>query len=174
MFRDCKFMPVDYNKFKKIVEDKELTGAEIARKLGYSDSYFKDVSSRKKLRQSVVIQLETIYGIKYDDIKPDEPKSDEPKLQESAQVAQTAQPAQTSIDIDSVKGAVTDAIKNIDYNAFREMMAYAVETAIRNVLTDKGVQMQLATWLTRVNSDGWKMAWRDKLEQQAEANRRMK
>lgn len=171
MYKDYRFMPTDYNKFKKAVSDKNLTCARIARELGFCESYFKDMSDRKKLRQSVIIQLENIYGIKYDDIKPDEPKSDEPKLQESAQVAQTVQ---TSIDIDSVKSAVADAIKNIDYNAFREMMAYAVETAIRNVLTDKGVQMQLATWLTRVNSDGWKMAWRDKLEQQAEANRRMK
>lgn len=166
MPNDYKFMPVDYNKFKKIVAEKKLTGAKIARELGFNECYFKDLSDRKKLRQPIIIQLETLYGIKYDDIKPDEPKPQEP--------AQPAQPVQTSIDIDSVKGAVADAIKNIDYNAFREMMAYAVETAIRNVLTDKGVQMQLATWLTRVNSDGWKMAWRDKLEQQAEANRRMK
>lgn len=163
--------PVDYEKMKKAFLNRNMNLAQASRLMGRADTYLNHVNDMHSMRTATINQIEAQFGIKYDEIKPDEPKQ-----QPEQTILEPVQESRPDLDYDTllmtIKNAVMLANKNTDYNALREMLAYAVETAIRNVLNDKAIQTQLGIWLTRCNSDGWKMAWREKLERQAEENRR--
>ena len=164
-----KKKPVDYEKLKALFIRRGLKLESVSIEMGHTGHFLSHSKETGHLSNAALKMLDMMYNVKYDEIKPDEPASD-------STILEPVRESKPDFDYDILQMTIMDAVmlanKNTDYNALREMLAYAVETAIRNVINDKAVQIQLATWLTRCNSDGWKMAWRDKLEQQAEANRR--
>lgn len=64
---------IDKVKLKKLVKDycqsKGITVTDLARELGFSDSYFSDVWDRGTIRQFVINWLDRECGIKYDAYK---------------------------------------------------------------------------------------------------------
>ena len=164
-----KKSPVDYKKLEAVFSNRGLDLTKVAIEIGHTKNFLRHSRGTGHLSNAALKTLELMYNIRYDDLKPDEPEPEQTTLEPVIE-------SKPDIDYDTllmtIKNAVMLANKNTDYNALREMLAYAVETAIRNVINDKAVQIQLATWLTRCNSDGWRMAWRDKLEQDAEERRR--
>ena len=164
-----KKSPVDYKKLEAVFSKRGLNLTKVAIEMGHTKNFLRHPRETGHLSNAALKTLELMYNIRYDDLKPDEPEPEQTTLEPVLE-------SKPDIDYDTllmtIKNAIMLANKNTDYNALREMLAYAVETAIRNVINDKAVQIQLATWLTRCNSDGWRMAWRAKLEQDAEDRRR--
>lgn len=73
-----KTIPIDTNKLRPLLQAyckaNKMNVVDLARQLGFSDSYFSDVFSRGTIRQFVITYLDRECGIKYESYKPDEPK----------------------------------------------------------------------------------------------------
>ena len=68
---------IDADKLTRILEAKGLNRASASRGLGRSEGFLKDTLKNGEIAQHVMIALESVYGIRYEDIAPDpepEPK----------------------------------------------------------------------------------------------------
>ena len=148
-----KFRPVDAWKAKKAFEEHGTYMAQISRELGFCETYLSNSIGEGRLREPTIKMIEKIYGITYDEIKPDpEP---EPVQEQEPTPEPTPEPTQEQ----------PQATITIDYNALREMILYGVTEGIKAILTDKATWTQMYNELVHINKDGWRLAWREQLEE---------
>lgn len=63
---------IDGTKLKKELTNRNLSYIEVSKRIGYSDAFISNSIKRKTMNKPGLNMLETLYNIKYDDIKPDE------------------------------------------------------------------------------------------------------
>ena len=149
-----KFSPVDAWKVKKALEEHGTYMAQASRELGFCETYLSNTLGDGRIRVPIIKMLEKIYGITYDEIKPDpEP---EPVLAPEP----TPEPMPLPVQEQPQQSTIT-----IDYNALREMILYGVAEGIKAILTDKATWTQMYNELVHINKDGWRLAWREQLEE---------
>lgn len=71
MRKDIK-VPVDGKKLTYEIHARQLTKVEAGKRIGYSHSYLANCGSFGQISQRAVKLLETVLGIRYEDIRPDE------------------------------------------------------------------------------------------------------
>ena len=148
-----KFSPVDAWKVKKALEEHGTYMAQASRELGFCETYLSNTIGEGRLRVPIIKMLEKFYGITYDEIKPD-PEPEPVQEQES-----TPEPMPLPVQ-ERPQATIT-----IDYNALREMILYGVAEGLKAILTDKATWTQMYNELVHINKDGWRLAWREQLEE---------
>lgn len=144
MCRNNKMVPIDGEKLRNAVKNLSMSAAEASQKLGFSPNYITKICSRGDIRESSLTLLNTIFGIKYDDIKPDpvveecqELEQEEPKIETIAQEAIDYEMLESSIR-NGVRSGIIDVLVSADSRAtLMEILKNAYKQAIRENLKER-------------------------------------
>lgn len=150
-----KFSPVDVRKVKKTLEEHGTYMAQVSRELGFCETYLSNTLGDGRLRVPIIKMIEKLYGITYDEIKPDPEPEPVPAPETTPELSPEPTPEQPQ-----PQSTIT-----IDYNALREMILYGVTEGIKAILADKATWTQMYNELVHINKDGWRLAWREQLEE---------
>ena len=85
MKKHGNFVKIDGEKLKAAIKAHGLVAADVARGFGFNYNYLSNAAFEGRLKQNVVILLETVHGIKLDEYKYVEPEpapAPEPKPEE--------------------------------------------------------------------------------------------
>lgn len=155
--RNNNMIPVDGYKLLAQLHMKGLDFKSASLDLGYTSNFLAKSTQRRTLKKSVIISIENQFGIKYDDIKPDIPETPPEVHTETLE-------EKFGITYDSIKPYITET-------SITDTIETAVYNGIMKAFSNITVQTQIADFLTKTNAEGWKLAWRERLEQQAEDRR---
>jgi len=144
MCRNNKMVQIDGEKLRNAVKNLNMTAADASRQLGFSDHYLTSVCFRGDIRESSLILLDTILGIKYDDIKPDpvveesqKPEQEEPKIETIVQEQIDYDAIETSVR-NGVRSGIVDVLITADSRAtLMELLKNAYKQAIRENLKER-------------------------------------
>lgn len=142
--RDNKMVQIDGEKLRNAVKNLDMSASVASQKLGFSTNYITKICSRGNMRESALILLNTILGIKYDDIKPDPvieecqtPEQEEPKIETIVQEAIDYDAIESSVR-HGVRYGIIDVLITADSRAtLTEILKNAYKQAIRENLKER-------------------------------------
>ena len=118
--------PIDAEKLRNEIQRRGMTLVDISRKLGHTGSYMNQIIKYGSMTRSTILQIESMFNIKYEAIKPDEPLPANPKKMETPELLLGGQmifnPNQITADklfaiiYSATKKAIEDANKRGDGN----------------------------------------------------------
>ena len=144
MCRNNKMAQIDGEKLRNAVKNLNMTASEASQKLGFSPNYITKICSRGDIRKSSLTLLNTIFGIKYDDIKPDpvveecqEPEQEEPKIETIVKETIDYDAIESSVR-HGVRYGIIDVLISEDSRAtLMEILKNAYKQAIRENLKER-------------------------------------
>lgn len=129
MCRDNNLIMIDGDKLHEELRSRTLKGTEASIKMGFSQNYISKVCSRGKIKKSSLNLLDTLFGIKYEDIQPDPIVEPEPEIKPD--VADCEDPIDKLVHIlEKIKPVPTN------YKALEAAIRNGVRAGITDILTD--------------------------------------
>ena len=111
MCRNNKMVQIDGDKLRNAIKNLGMFASEASQKLGFSTNYITKTCTRGNIRESSLTLLNTILGIKYDDIKPDPVAEVNEEPKEEIDLAEVEDPKFEPIDYDAIENSVRNGVR---------------------------------------------------------------
>lgn len=145
MCKNNKMIQIDGEKLRNAVKNLSMSAAEASQKLGFSPNYITKICCRGNVRESSLILLNSILGIKYDDIKP------------NPVVEECQEPKQEIVEITQ---------ESIDY----EMLESSIRNGVRSGIIDVLISADSRATLMELLKNAYKQAIRENLKERIAEN----
>lgn len=137
---------IDPVKMNAILDEKKLTKAEAARRMGYTENLLCNSQLTKKMSAPVLFAFTSLTGTTYDDLKPDEP-AEKPKQEKAAEVSSTTAQISTDDIQHAVYKGISSAMELYKDNIY-ETIARACAEAVFN-----GIQQAVGRYKSEAMKD---------------------